>query len=160
MESKYYIPKIDEFHVGFEYEFKNLEDISSNCIYNSLDFIGWDNGWKDEDLVSHLQEHIDYGNIRVKYLDKEDINSLGFKDSFVPNCYMDDDEMEDGYELFVSNTDMILIHLNKDGMYGVVRQHIYNLNTLNWTAYNLFYGKIKNKSEFNRLLKQLNIINE
>ena len=63
-ESKYYTPEIEEFHVGFEYEYK----------YN-------DKGWTQKVYEPHFEvDKIEAEKYcRVKYLDKEDIESLGFE---------------------------------------------------------------------------------
>ena len=59
MVNKYYVPHIDEFHIGFEYEFKEEGDV-----------------WVEKNLkqISDLNKE----RIRVKYLDVDDIVSLGF----------------------------------------------------------------------------------
>jgi len=71
MENKYYTPTIEEFHVGFEFEFRHSD-------YK-------EDGWKKfttpvfnmerEDCPFACQTLEEY---RVKYLDREDIESLGF----------------------------------------------------------------------------------
>jgi len=67
---KYYIPKIEEFHIGFEYEEQVDRDewinitIAEVC---ELEFIA-------DDL-----EHNQGLSIRVKYLDQVDLESLGFE---------------------------------------------------------------------------------
>lgn len=63
MENKYYTPEINEFYVGYKYE-----------VYNSL--LG---RWIKEEVQSNecfcdLQGE----EIRTKYLDKQDIESLGW----------------------------------------------------------------------------------
>lgn len=68
VENKYYTPELSEFHVGFEYEFSGNKG----------------EGWSEEiveDLYSFesIIDDIRYCDLRVKYLDKEDIESLGFK---------------------------------------------------------------------------------
>ncbi len=75
-EAKYYTPEIDEFHVGFECEFKN-----------SMQSNEWEHEICDQDTVSLAYvaiEHEDYegefaNTFRVKHLDKSDIESFGFK---------------------------------------------------------------------------------
>jgi hypothetical protein len=66
MKDKYYTPTIEEFHVGFEFEVN----------YGK-------NNWVEESLAYAPQvvtlPYMKLENIRVKYLDKEDIESLGFK---------------------------------------------------------------------------------
>jgi hypothetical protein len=57
--NKYYIPEIEEFHVGFEYEYNN-------------------NGNWIEVKMPWLVKDFDLKDTRVKYLDKSDIESSGF----------------------------------------------------------------------------------
>jgi hypothetical protein len=69
-EKKYYTPEIKEFYVGFEYE---VEDLHDNLV---------DKMWRKEecyDVPVFLREWIQQGEVRVKYLDREDIESLGFE---------------------------------------------------------------------------------
>lgn len=87
-EKKYYTPKIEEFHRGFEYEYKSSESwcwfSDSKGEWKSSEFYGGE-GAEDEPceadcIESALQnEYKRYGDVRVKYLDKEDIQSLGWK---------------------------------------------------------------------------------
>ena len=83
MESKYYTPKISEFHVGFEYQIlKGYENRSkmggviemANVFRNSV--------FKQDKLGLHVDDFnfvISREMVRVKYLDREDIESLGFE---------------------------------------------------------------------------------
>lgn len=74
VDTKYYTPSLEEFHIGFEYEFKLYKDgitewepTTLNVCAVLTDFVA-DNPF--------AQRPSDF---RVKYLDKEDIESLGFK---------------------------------------------------------------------------------
>lgn len=67
MENKYYTPTIDEFYVGFEYEYR----------YNHWEKRGY---FPTHFNFTELDNLISLQNIRVKYLDKTDIESLGFVD--------------------------------------------------------------------------------
>lgn len=156
MENKYYTPTIEEFHVGFEYEVISLESDLETCIIkhnNKTVTLTSDITGLYQDLGFHL--------IRVKYLDKEDIESLGFT------------------------------HLPKKSLKGLTERFIIEglhrrLNeeyddTMWWNVYleyspdikriiikgdissgnygeKFFEGNIKNKSELKVLLKQLGII--
>lgn len=90
MENKYYIPAIDEFYVGFEFEIKDpyyegrenfqkciIKDDSTLFFPNAVDI--FDLEYSYEHLLSNISYDIGMGNIRVKYLDREDIESLGWK---------------------------------------------------------------------------------
>ena len=149
-ESKYYTPIIEEFHVGFEVEttgsFPELPIQWHKTVIhkNTLHFAA---DW-----------NLKYGpQFRVKYLDKADIESLGFEEEWVPDCYDDNDEIKLGWALYLDNITAILLHKNKLNYVQIVKQRVYNINSGNWEAEHLFKGVIKNKSELKQLLKQLGI---
>lgn len=93
MEDKYYTPKIEEFHIGFECEVFGTSYqypvtlVSANIIKvlgEPVMVQDWDKvvcEWDDLELVYDDWEH-EYDNFkneyRVKYLDREDIESFGF----------------------------------------------------------------------------------
>lgn len=140
-KNKYYIPEIEEFHIGFEFELSiktweaNKNPIESwqkvilgtKSIGNDL-FIG--------DSIN--RKEIQNTSTRVKYLDKEDIEELGFK--YLQNIQ----EIE-----YYSNNN------NDNLIYNPLKDYIY-LKT-EFTNFNIFSGIIKNKSEFKKLLTQLEI---
>lgn len=194
MENKYYTPSIEEFHVGFEFEWKrDYEDDSEwkELDYNSSIYFGYDadknldkwnriyniNGFicpkcnydedkeKNNSMVDipihliltgfHFNENI---NFRVKYLDKEDIESLGFEN------YKKDYNLwfrkrihkeHPGY-IYITptnfhgenswwiETDTIVLNMDKSFSHNGIRSTIFN-------------GTIKNLSELKVLLKQLGI---
>lgn len=129
--NKYYTPEIKEFHVGFECEIlgynpkkrldKNFKKEWDKIIYSLEDFI-------------YLEEKNILSNFRVKYLDKEDIESLGFK-NISGNWYYDDKT----YQII---GDYKSLEISKG-------EHEFRKI--------LFKGIIKNKSELKKLMKQLNI---
>ena len=121
-ENKYYTPDISEFRVGFEYYIIKDDGTLSPFVYEI-----------DDPIV----ELLDY--IRVKQLDREDIESLGL-------IYIFEDEYRTVFS--IPNTEFEL-DLHKD-------RTIYIGNTETYYCHKcLFDGKIKNKSELQVLLKQL-----
>lgn len=120
---KYYTPEIEEFHIGFEYEWLNEDSI-------------WIKECSPTEISEEGFDEQTYG-LRVKYLDKEDIESFGFIKDYErasgPVWY------RDGWQL------------KSDGI------NIYELRNINKEYIFKFYGIIKNKSELKKLLKQLNI---
>ena len=130
---KYYTPTIEEFHVGFEYEINNPchqgdtyyeeEVISRTNIESVL------KNWK------HFQEY------RVKYLDQEDIESLGF-------VYTETDKY---------NPHGVKHTYIKTTSYGEVEiRHYPDTYHISIDDGNtLFSGKVKNKSELKRILKMI-----
>ena len=164
MESKHYTPEIEEFHVGFEYEvFQKAPEMPEGEWLSFMPIETEDKWYKLTYPDSFLGYNLDkifrtYKDIRVKYLDKEDIESLGFKpESYIPNCFTEDDEGQKGWILTLSETDEIFLHVTEDREVFIGQQHVYSEVTGNWTFFPLFNGTIKNKSEFKKLLKQLNI---
>lgn len=131
MRAKYYTPIIEEFHVGFEYEYQQYDNKWIFQIFNR----------------SNLDNEFDsYCKFRVKYLDKEDIESLGFK-------YKQGDETS----YIKSNISIHIYDKNKwntkENMINIFKKD--KLRAVGKTL--LFSGIIKNKSELKKLLKQLNI---
>lgn len=156
---KYYTPKIDEFYVGFEFEYMSPYNDKYSNEWNaySVSLIQIENGFSLQNISYIYNKSKGIINpkyfltgidkklekiFRVKYLDKEDIESLGFKYN-----------TEYHGDYFYSKEDMELIYRPENNWLSIKKSE----DTL---LYNLFYGKIKNKSELKKLLKQLCIIKE
>ena len=132
MVDKYYTPEIEEFHVGFEYEVEDLGDDGKTRVWRPQIFEG-------EETRTYFIEELKKGEIRVKYLDREDIESLGFKQDHNHN------DVRFGYtngSTRIQHTP----HKNSILIYQWGRES----DTVSGIT-------IKNKSELKRLLKQLNI---
>lgn len=145
MENKYYTPTIEEFHVGFEYETK--EGFMDGTVKSKDDF--YNAKWMPS-LVSETSElaYIDRSlsgkntknglcGVRVKILDREDIESLGWK------------PRKDGAFLFDFKDHELFLDEN------IIR--ISDMNPISYKYNSKFQGEIKNKSELHRLMKQLKI---
>jgi len=162
MENKYYTPSIEEFHVGFECETfdqdKALEQFDKKWEHKM--FYGINATFKEDPC---FKPHIIDGNdiwrywenthlipmyFRVKYLTKEDIESLGFiKDTNVDEIFR--------YYMFSESKNGGELNLELFYYYDKNRLKITNWSgSYNW---DLFDGIIKNKSELKTLLKQLGI---
>jgi len=173
--NKYYVPDITEFHIGLEYEVKDIfKRDYDNEVTCSKDFLGkliscypgdfWlmDNGWKKEKFGSYstISNYIDWAfkeemlepiisGLRVKYLDREDIENLGFK--YNAN-YADLPEL--GFIKETDNKTQYLLFYNTEN--NTLRiERIFDCGTGKEDY--LFNGIIKNKSELKVLLKQLKI---
>lgn len=157
---KYYTPDVSEFYLGFEYEsLDNIYDHGSAFIGDMKDWtwrkrvFGY-NANDQEDIEFDFNYQINNSEyVRVKCLDREDIESLGFvyertggisSDVFKivdndPLNYPDDIEYKYLYYNYIDHN--LCVHNDKD-----------------WDAsYTWFDGIIKNKSELKKLLKQLGI---
>lgn len=168
MENKYYTPDISEFCVGFEYE---VEDLHDNLV---------DKVWKKE--VLEVQDELLtrkswIGNLeaRVKYLDKEDVESLGFTIDDTHESLMSDDKPEQIDYMFYSKNygnEYKLLYCNwwttvsssKEGLDGkitidnidehrIVRIQKRVMSSDEYST--IFLGDIKNKSELKRVLKMI-----
>ena len=73
-----------------------------------------------------------------KYLDQEDIESLGFK--FISEGWWSTNSIGKGYQLIINYKNIIEISFGEHEFRDI-----------------LFKGTIKNKSELKKLMKQLNI---
>ena len=127
-EEKYYTPSIEEFHVGFEYEvFDNLHK-----------------AWNKENNF-FLQQGDFKDPIRVKFLDREDIESLGWK-----------------YNMPWSGNHLFNYIVNKKGdipyrLYINYETHTLIIRHPLSDGHEKFSGIIKNKSELKFIMKSLQI---
>lgn len=139
-DNKYYIPNIEEFYVGFEFEYRNSKAkyIKSNDFSYTLMEI-------DSDCINNLKSDLQNNQIRVKYLDKEDIEELEFKEWIPPYA------MIAGWKTYINQNESFIINF-KDNMVNI---H-YN-NFIMGDNECIFKGRLKNKSELKKLLKQLGI---
>lgn len=86
-----------------------------------------------------IQDSETVNPVRVKYLDKDDIESFGFGDYIPPHEYD---------HTWTLNNYVLQVWFNNT----IPHIRIKNLHVM------IFDGHIKNKSEFKKLLKQLNIL--
>lgn len=128
MENKYYTPSIDEFYLGFEYYFKNSNEQPPS--YYSYEEFG------RYETLDELEDQILNDNIKVKYLDQNDIESLGW--GFEENLqYCDQFKYKslEAYLWVIKDENLIEIQCEKT----------------------YFRGCIQNKSELKKLMKQIGI---
>lgn len=105
-ENRYYTPNLEEFHVGFEYEvydyvwsysvqlFKRDQYVVVSeptpgkkwikHTYERNQFIDPDGEYK---IIDYLPDYLEDEKIRVKYLDQQDIEELGWGDYEPPYEY-------------------------------------------------------------------------
>lgn len=148
--NKYYTPSIEEFHVGFEYEgtsayreMDGSEDVYKVCKFNLIEIEGFD-------TFKYLDTQLKAGLVRVKYLDKKDIESLGFILQPTENTSFGDITGE-----YVNETNSIHIYYKLDKIGVTYPMFIYK--TVNKVKVKVFDGYVKNISELKVLLKQLGI---
>ena len=137
--NKYYTPDIEEFCVGFEFETRK-KDLRPNLIYTDVSLYEW----RSLKLSSYSFLEDDYSTdneYRVKYLDDADIEESGFR--YIMDSYA-------GY--YTNDKINIAWYWNQQGL------EISQVPDKNgWGGKKIFSGKIKNKNELIKLLKQLEI---
>ena len=141
MENKYYTPDISEFHVGFEYERMNGTDWEKAELTNvdcwGTMARGYENEFEEIDSLIR--------SVRVKCLDKEDIESLGFKQLKSPIWFH-----VENVSLFNSGVCDLRISIwpREDNI----------RITISYPGVDdeqIFVGKCKNKSELKQILKMI-----
>ncbi|HYD90413.1 MAG TPA: hypothetical protein VEA37_02875 [Flavobacterium sp.] len=132
MENKYYTPEIEEFHVGFECQMKDIPPPEDD--------------WKDETIsifhkLEDLQKWLDKGEIRVKYLDREDLEYLGFK------LFQFPDDFDFEFQISIEGVASGKVTLTDEGL----------VEDIEINGHSFFDFAIRNKSELRRVMKMLNI---
>ena len=149
MKDKYYTPTIEEFHVGFEFEVNYTDEGWVKEIFCS-------GKGRNIDSVSKLKAFLGSAKFeeayRVKYLDREDIESLGF----VGRNPERNNKSSDYFKMKAPGTISYWTEIDLDFRWGFKDVSIRGVRG-NEDDY-LFRGTIKNKSELKKLLKMLNIL--
>lgn len=145
---KYYTPSIEEFHVGFIFEELFQDKPTKMRVYTKEELKAFPFRWQQLILdtshsISRITSKIKQNEVRVKYLDKEDIESLGFNINSVGD-FTYKEELH-----IIAYTYKTNVELSYD-----YDSRVCYIGSSGQTA---FYGIIKNKLEFKKLLKQLNI---
>lgn len=146
MLDKRYKPEIEEFHIGFEYvlieEFLDEEE----CAYYEevpKTFLPGDKITFEECV--RVNGYALYHTL-VKYLDEEDIKSLGFK------LYAT--ELTDPMRYYFQHEDKNLYLDFSYGSYDNDTVTIYYFTKIN-SRVDIFKGTVKNKSELKQILKMI-----
>ena len=152
MENKYYTPKLKDLYINSEFEYQTDDKKWHKC----SDYINeFASGYGGEDSGWDLNKLIDNNKLRVKYLDKEDIEEvLKTRQLKGDNVELNFQVIKSDYEFYEFDYDL------DDKIITVERWYQSKLvaaKSGKYNCYTLFHGTIKNKSEFKVLLKQLNI---
>lgn len=153
-KNKYYTPTIEEFHIGFECEKKNFIN-TSNEPYDRLNYI---TKWEQVvirpfDAPTKVESKEELSWFRVKYLDIENIESLGWKK--LSNKY---------YTRELPSSYPYHLYAVLDFRWGIEDISIDVVRLVDNRDSNedqrIFKGTIKNKSELKKLMSQLNILKD
>lgn len=139
MEPKYYTPEIEEYHVGFEYYWRNSDGYTQDeLIPNTI---------KNVEQIIDIQNPI--YEIKVKALDREDIESLGW---VLDSCVEGECFYEHKSSNMTSQYDWGLIMREKEETV-----EIYDRNKRPDSLPLGFYGIIRNKSELKMIMRMVGI---
>ena len=148
MHNKYYTPEAEEFYVGFEYEYEDINEGGAST--------SWIEGTCVVGDFEYLEKELDEGNVRIKYLDQKDIILLGF--NYSPS--KSKKGWVETYECKLNER----IHPDQSYRYwDVYIEHHIDINrvrvyaNVEGTQEIFFEGTIKNKSELKIILDRLNI---
>ena len=144
-DTKYYTPSIEEFHVGFEFETSYLEDYDTwkKVTLEFDDFGFYTSTWEVDSNPTEF---------RVKYLDKEDIESLDYQQSLQTDSIFLLKKKID----YNSKGKLVTIGINLSPIGHIMIFFVPDEKAIP-AGVTIFSGFIKNKSELKRLLKQLGI---
>lgn len=145
---------MEEFHVGFEYEEFTRPGWIKVMIEKRSD-LAW--------LMDESCKVIDLNGIRVKHLDQQDIEELGFE--IISEIKLKSYELTNACTHFIRTT-LKRTFVDEDviiTMYDQQRVIIRRNNTRNmrdydkYKTFDVFIGSIKNKSELKRIMKMIGI---
>lgn len=146
--SKYYTPEIEEFSINFEFETRTIckKTKEERWKHNRIELNEYVHKVTDLDEnmtvvfinpMEFIYLNLRDGNIRVKYLDRQDIEELGWTNYEPPHEY--------NHKWILGNYELNVWFNNE-------------IPVVRITNYPLFFqGKIKNKSELKKLMQQLGI---
>jgi len=147
-ESKYYIPSIEEFRIGFEFEVAKVSDDFIKTTKGGL-ILKWEKKiFKTSNTIIAIESFLNVGSIRVKYLDSEDLMNTGLG-------YDTSNPQSDGsYTYGSTNKKYTICHYPKTHRIEIMRHDYIGSDR---KAETIFSGIIKNISELNVVLTQLEI---
>jgi hypothetical protein len=143
MEEKYYTPSIEEFHVGFEFE--QLVRLRKGG-QTPIETKEWINKIVFPNIPIYSGKGYEDYIYRVKYLDQEDIESLGGEVNSWSN-------VDGGGMIYNFSKFCLFLH---DGFRLSITIPSLNIHTnKGFYHHTVFDGEIKNKSELKRVLKMI-----
>ncbi len=153
MEDKFYCPDISEFHSGFRFQTLNSKGL---LYYESMPENEWvDNGMDFGILgdINNIQRLLLSKQIRVKYLSKSDIEDLGWEfidktQGTANNLYF-----EKVVKNYLNENEIVKLYFLPE---GIEVEWCWNVIVTGKRERN-FQGRIKNKSEFKKILTMIGI---
>jgi len=149
-EAKYYIPEIEELRVGFECEIQSSYGFQKG-IFPEVLYLDTLSGFRADEIGAI--EAVKSSNIRVKYLDSEDIESLGF----IFNAGVTERTDRFSYKNFMLyfNREAKIVRIAEMNR-QIVFQRAFPMG-IELDCKELFNGTVKNKSELKQVLKMIGV---
>lgn len=135
---KYYAPSLEDFYWGFEFEVLNESKYYDPTILEGA-WLPASMGFGIFGDIENIHKLLNDKQLRVKYLDKEDIEALGW----VPDAAINDWTFR-----YVKGGNDLTGWFHKDMIAISISNELDNT---------IFCGKIKNASESKKLMEQLTI---
>ena len=134
---QYYTPELWEFCDGFEFESKKFDFVNGGYLWRNETYL------LGREFYYPLKDMLENKEIRIKHLDREDIESLGF-------ISVGDYEFRKAKLILQILTYKIdLPSVKKEETYYSIKQQ-------NWdTLKSLYLGKIRNKFHLQQILKDI-----
>jgi hypothetical protein len=163
-DDKYYTPTIEEFHVGFEYEMKATFGDGTVKTKQQFDAMPWEPRICSTGSLPYIERAL-YGKnaenglcgIRVKYLDRQDIEECGLENAVSERLfYIDHPEIKSHSNEYFLNDEIVAFGdyemiFNATNLYCVIRDY---------HREGIFKGIIRNKSELKKTMQMLQIPNK
>ena len=144
---KYYTPTIEEFHVGFRYELVKQNEAH----YYPDPPSKWHRFSHNIKSISFskLDMEVRMDRVRVKYLDQQDIEELGWE--WAPDGKLAYGDWMDVYYLHKGQETYRLTYINEKRSVRIVHKESVDTSSV------LFFGKVKNFNELEKIMKMLEI---
>jgi ribosomal protein S17 len=157
--SNYYTPEIEDFHVGFEFEQFEDYDVPGK----EKEWHKWVFGKNGSDNPENMNYPCPFGinnkTIRVKCLDQEDFESLGFSKVEEKDPNIKAYEKELSFDAVLIGDTLSVKQINTSATKNWVLIDVIEKNT-GEEVQCYFNGKIRNKSELSIVLKLIGFKNQ
>lgn len=156
MENKYYTPDISELYVGYETYW--IKDHTKELTEDNLIPVTFTSKELSSTLFPPIQwEHEDTDefkpnliSLRSKYLDSDDIISLGFEEVMSIVEENDIDRYEPGFTLVIDKDNYYDLYMLRDNKIRIVYKYYVNSISQEWKI--VFEGLCRSKNELKTIL--------
>lgn len=160
METSYYTPDISEFYVGFEFESSSLDNHWNKLPFTAQKVLGNEKDYFGLYTLSWVEKVFNTPNfpvhlyVRVKHLDRSDIESLGWRYSHTvsnaePSLYKED------WFIYTINVGSYQMSVTFENVVTISSWLMDKPDSP--TQSTRFRGNIRNKSELKKLMQMIGI---